>query len=253
MFHNTLKARLKRGEAAVGIFAVMNSPDVMEILGLAGFDFAIIDCEHGPMGPESALTLIRAAERRGMTPIVRVPSTMESTILHFLDIGAHGIQVPQVNSAETAAAVVRNAKYFPVGRRGVAFMRSSDFGMTEPEQYFAKANEETLIVTHCENIECLENLDEICQNPEIDVIFVGPYDMSQSLGLTGQVNHERVEAAVQKALEITQRHGKLCGTIAGNGEIARQRIEQGFKYVAISLDSALFAAKCKQELKKCRG
>lgn len=253
MFHNTLKEKLRNGEAAVGIFAVMNSPDVMEILGLAGFDFAIIDCEHGPMGPESALTLIRAAERRGLTPIVRIPNTLESTVLHFLDIGAHGLQVPQVNSTEMAAALVRHAKYYPVGRRGVAFMRSSDYGMTAPEQYFSKANEETLIVVHCENIEGLENLEEICKIPEIDVIFVGPYDMSQSLGLTGQVDHERVEAAVQKALEITRRHGKLCGTIAGDGDMARKRIEQGFKYVAISLDSVLFAAKCRQELEKCKG
>jgi 4-hydroxy-2-oxoheptanedioate aldolase len=252
MFHNTLKEKLRKGEAAVGIFAVMNSPDVMEILGLAGFDFAIIDCEHGPMGPESALTLIRAAERRGLTPIVRIPNTLESTVLHFLDIGAHGLQVPQVNTVETAANLVRHAKYYPVGRRGVAFMRSSDYGMTDPEQYFSKANEETLIVVHCENIEGLENLDEICKIPEIDVIFVGPYDMSQSLGLTGQVNHERVEAAVQKALEITRRHGKLCGTIAGDGDMAKMRIEQGFKYVAISLDSVLFAAKCRQEIEKCR-
>lgn len=253
MFHNTLKEKLSKGEAAVGIFAVMNSPDVIEILGLAGFDFAIIDCEHGPMGPESALTLIRAAELKGLTPIVRIPNALESTVLHFLDIGAHGLQVPQVNSAETAAALVRHAKYYPVGRRGVAFMRSSDFGMTAPEQYFSQANEETLIVVHCENIEGLDNLEEICKIPEIDVVFVGPYDMSQSLGLTGQVTHERVEAAVQKALEITKRHGKICGTIAGDGDAARMRIEQGFKYVAISLDSVLFAAKCRQELEKCRG
>ena len=253
MVHNALKAKLKRGEAALGIFAVMNSPDVMEILGLAGFDFAIIDCEHGPMGPESALNLIRAAELRGITPIVRVPNIQESTLLHFLDIGAHGIQVPQVNTAEAAAAIVRNAKYHPVGTRGVALMRASDYGMTAPEAYFAHENAETMIITHCENMACLENLEAICQIPEIDVIFVGPYDLSQSLGLTGQVNHEKVEAAVQSALEITTRCGKICGTFAGTGEMARRRMEQGFKYVTIGLDSGLFAQKCKDELRAARG
>ena len=193
-----------------------------------------------------------AAERRGLTPIVRGPNRQESTILHFLDIGAHGIQVARVNTAETAATVVRNAKYYPTGRRGVAFMRSSDYGLTEPERYFERANEETLLVTHCENIECLEHLDEICQNPEIDVIFIGPYDMSQSLGLTGQVAHEKVEAAIQKALEITKRYGKVCGTFTGSGEIAKKRIEQGFRYVTIGLDSSLLAGKCRQELEACR-
>jgi 4-hydroxy-2-oxoheptanedioate aldolase len=253
LINNRLKKKMKNGEAAVGTFAVLNSPDMIEILGITGFDFVILDCEHGPVSVENTVNLIRAAELRGITPIVRIPNAMESTILHVLDVGAHGIQVPQVNDVETAKKIVKYSKYSPEGNRGVVFPRASDYGLTDLAGYFSHENKETMIVTHCENIECLKNLDEICEIPEIDVIFVGPYDMSQSLGVTGQVTHDSVENAIQKALEITKRHGKACGIFAGCGETAKIRVEQGFQYVAIGLDISLFGAKCRQEIEAFRG
>lgn len=253
MIQNRLKRKMIDGEAAVGMFVVLNSPDLIEIMALSGYDFVIIDCEHGPIGVESAQNLIRAAELRGITPIVRVPNALESTLLHFLDIGAHGIQVPQVNDVETAKGIVKNSKYYPEGSRGIVFPRSADYGITDLSAYFGHENKETMIVTHCENVMCLEHLDEICQIPEIDVIFVGPYDMSQSLGVTGQVTHELVENAIQKALAITKRHGKACGVFTGSGAEAKKRVEQGFQYVALGLDISLYGAKCKQEISAFRG
>lgn len=253
MFINLLKEKFARGESAIGTFITCNAPDLVEITALAGMDFAIIDTEHGPMSAESTQHLIRAAEFRGMTPIVRIPNRMESTILHVLDVGAHGIQVPQVNDAETARQLVENSKYKPVGSRGIAFPRSADYGITNLSEYFDHANSQNMIIAHCENKVGLENLEEICQIPEIDVIFLGPYDMSQSLGVTGQVTHELVENAAKRVIEITKKYNKVAGIFVGNGEIAKQREAQGFQYLAMGMDTTLFSAKCIQEMKSFRG
>lgn len=250
MIKNKLKRKLNEGIAAIGTFFVCNAPDLVEIAALAGFDFVIIDNEHGPMRSESTQHLIRAAEVRGVTPIVRIPDRLESTILHTIDIGAHGIQVPQVNDANAAKEIIERSKYVPVGKRGLAFPRSADYGMCDINSYTDNANNETLIITHCENKTCLENLEEICQIPEIDVIFLGPYDMSQSMGVTGQVTHELVENAAKRVLEITNKYNKIAGIFAGNGEIAKKRAEQGFKYIAMGMDTTLFSAKCKEEINK---
>ncbi|MDR1933013.1 MAG: hypothetical protein LBQ57_09375 [Spirochaetales bacterium] len=246
MVHNKLKKIFAQGEAALGTFVNWNVPDVVEIIALAGFDFVVLDNEHGPLTHSSSQDLIRAAELRGITPIVRIPNTFESTILHTLDVGAHGIQAPQVNDAETAQDIVRRAKYKPAGSRGVAFPRSADFGMTDLSKYFEYENSQVMIITHCENTACLENLDAICRIPEIDVIFLGPYDMSQSMGITGQVNHPLIQEAAQKVLGAAKKYGKAAGIFAGSGEAAKDFAKQGFQYITVGTDAVLFGDRCRQ-------
>lgn len=249
MVHNRLKRILREGKTAIGTFVESKSADMVEIIGISGFDFVIIDCEHGPMTVESTLDMIRAAESKNVTPIVRVPNAFDDTILHTLDVGAHGIQVPQVNDMETAHSIVVNSKYFPIGDRGVAFPRSADYGFTDLEHYFADANEETMVVAQCENKACLDILEDICKIPEIDVIFLGPYDMSQSLGVTGQVTHKLVEDAAKKVVDTCNRYGKAAGILVADGKSAKMREEQGFRYIVISLDLTMFGNKCKEEIK----
>jgi 4-hydroxy-2-oxoheptanedioate aldolase len=246
MVHNKLKEIFARGGAALGTFVNWDIPDIVEIMAIAGFDFVVLDNEHGPLTHATSQNLIRAAELRGITPIVRIPNTFESTILHVLDVGAHGIQVPQVNDAETAKTIVSRAKYKPLGSRGVAFPRSSDFGLTDMSKYFDYENAQVMIISHCENTACLENLDAICQVPEIDVIFLGPYDMSQSMGITGQVGHPRVQEAARKVADTTKKYGKVAGIFAGSGEAAREYVKQGFQYITVGTDAFLFGEKCRQ-------
>ena len=248
MIQNKLKEQLRCGEAAIGLLAASGSPDMIEIAGLAGFNFVVIDCEHGFIGPESTQNQIRAAELRGITPIVRIPNATESQILHNLDIGAHGIQIPNVNNAQVASDIVTFSKYFPVGRRGIAFPRAADYAMGNLDEYFDHENEQTMIIIHCENKASLENLEEICQIPEIDVVFLGPYDMSQSLGVRGQVTHPKIEEAAQKILDVTKKHNKIAGIYAGGGAAAKVRAKQGFRYILIGIDTVLFGQKCKQEV-----
>ena len=246
MVHNKLKKIFAEGGSALGTFVNWEISDAVEIIALAGFDFVVLDNEHGPLTHATSQNLIRAAELRGITPIVRIPNSLESTILHTLDVGAHGIQVPQVNDAQTAAAIVSRAKYKPVGSRGVAFPRAADFGMTDLIKYFDHENSQVMIVAHCENMLCLENLDAICQVPEIDVIFLGPYDMSQSMGITGQVGHARIQEAAEKVVRTAKKYGKVAGIFAGSGEAAKERAKQGFQYLTVGTDASVYGSAYKQ-------
>jgi 4-hydroxy-2-oxoheptanedioate aldolase len=250
--NNHLKKLLAEGKTAIGTFLVSGSPDLVEVCAISGMDFVIFDGEHGPTGPETAVNMIRAAEMRGITPIIRIPDHLESSILHFLDIGAHGLQVPQVNDAAAAKGLVEKSKFAPVGQRGIALARAADYGMTDLSKYFIQENEQTMLIIHCENKLCLDNLEEICRIPEIDVIFLGPYDMSQSLGIIGQITHPLIEAAAEKVLKVTKKYGKVAGIFTGSGEAARQRAQQGFRYIPIGVDLSLFGAKCVQEVASFR-
>lgn len=243
---NHLKRKLAEGRVVLGTFITLNCPDLVEIAGLAGFDYCIIDTEHGPGNPESIQHMIRAAELRGMAPIVRVTDTAPTTILRTLDVGAAGIQVPQVNSSETAENVVRSAKYFPKGDRGACLTRSSRYGFVPGvAEYFEEANRETLVIVHCENRQGLECLDGIAAVDGVDVIFVGPYDLSQSFGIPGQIYHPVMVDAVASALAAAKRAGKPAGIFVGSVEEAKARIEQGFSYIAYSTDSLVFAEVCR--------
>ncbi len=251
---NELKRKLARGEVALGTFITLNCPDLVEIAGLAGFDFCIIDTEHGPGDAESIQHMLRAAELRGITPIVRVTNPEATTILRTLDVGAAGIQAPQVNSRKTAEDVVRFAKYFPKGERGACLTRSSRYGFVEGvAQYFEEANRETMVILHCENKQGLECLDEIASVEGVDVVFVGPYDLSQSFGIPGQIYHPVMVEAVAKALAIAERAGKPAGIFVSSVEEAKARIEQGFTYVAYNTDALLFAELCRNIVKGVKG
>lgn len=253
MFENKLKRMMKNGKTAFGTFAMIDSPELVEILGISGFDFIVIDAEHGPNSVESSQNLIRSAQLRNMSPVVRVTENSRTMILRLLDVGACGIQVPQINSKEEALAVVDAAKYFPLGSRGVALTRSADFGNVKALDYFTEANEETMVVVQCENVKGLEVLEEIAAVPCVDVIFLGPFDMSQSLGVPGEVYHPEVEKAAERVLDVCGKSGKTAGIFVLDGEQARRRAQQGFKYITINLDAALIGNACRRELESARG
>ena len=239
---NELKRRLAAGEVVLGPFITLDCPDIVEIAGLAGFDFCISDTEHGPGNPHSVQNMLRAAALRGIAPIVRVTDTAPTTILRTLDVGAAGIQVPQVNSRAAVEGVVSSAKYFPKGERGACLTRSSRYGfVTSVADYFAEANEDTAVIVHCENREGLDRLDEIASVDGVDVVFVGPYDLSQSYGIPGQIYHPVMVDAVARALSSIQRAGKPAGIFVGSVDEANKRIEQGFRYIAYNMDTLLFA------------
>ncbi|MPM33758.1 5-keto-4-deoxy-D-glucarate aldolase [bioreactor metagenome] len=246
MKQNNLKARMQRGETVYGMFLNSGSSIAAEIMGLSGFDFILIDSEHGPTGVLENRELIMAAEYRNTAPIVRVPNSSSDTILRMLDVGAHGILVPRVNTREEAEKVAKACRYYPRGTRGVAGTRASDYGFTPLSYYFPLANERTLVGVQCEDIACLPELEEIAATDGVDMVFVGPYDLSSSMGALGQVSYQDIKDVVDRVIDVTRRHGKLSGIFTKDPAEAKQYAKMGIDFIVVGTDIQSFAGACRE-------
>jgi len=250
---NLTKEKLARGETVLGFFSKMSDASLVEQAALAGFDFIIIDMEHGPASFETAQELIRAAELRGMTPIIRTSDADHVSLLRSLDIGAHGVQAPQVSSHKVAAEVVCGAKFAPLGDRGVCrYTRAAEYTNIEKSEHFERSNIETMVIVHIEGIEGINNLDQILAVEGIDVIFLGPYDLSQSCGVPGQTSHPVVVEKMQYAVKKASAMGVLVGTFVESPEMARFWCKAGVRYIAYSVDVGIYFNACRQIVEKVR-
>ena len=242
-----LKKRLQAGEVVVGPFVIVPSVSLMDALGYSGMDFCIIDTEHGPVSAETATDLVIAAQGTGIAPIIRVGDNDERLILRSLDIGAEGVQVPQINSIDDANKVVRSAKYAPIGERGLSiFTRAGNYFADDGAGHTDRQNAETSVVVHIEGKRGLDNLDEIMTVDGIDVLFLGPYDISQSLGVPGEVRSPQVEAALSAASAKARAAGRAVGSYAKDVEMGKWLIGIGVQYLAINVDAIIYAQACEQ-------
>jgi 4-hydroxy-2-oxoheptanedioate aldolase len=240
---NAAKARLKAGEAIFGCFVRYPDAGLVEVLGYQAWDFLVFDGEHGVLEPRDCENLVRAAELRGVTPIVRVPTNLPPQILRLMDTGAQGLHVPWVNSAAEADAAVRSVKYHPRGQRGLAGVRAADYGQAGSlADYTQRANAETLVVVHVETSEAVERASEIAAVDGVDVVFIGPTDLSQSLGVPGQPQHPDVQAAIEKIVLAVSKSPAALGIMVPNAAAARQWRERGARYVAIGMENILAPA-----------
>lgn len=228
---------LQQGKPQLGVFIQSSDPINIELAGVAGFDFVVVDLEHGGHYYECVEAMCRAGDAAEIDVIVRIPSITPNNVFRPLDSGATGVQAPQVNDPETAKAVASNAKYAPAGFRGAARPRASRWG-TKPD-YFAQANEETVVVVHCETKQCVENIDAIIAAPGIDVVFAGPQDLSHSYGVPGDAANPLVQNAITAMLQAAQRRKIAAGVFVGAVEDAKKRIEQGFTYILFGTDQSL--------------
>lgn len=232
--------REKLKNQAVGIFSKTSDPAFIEVMGYAGLDYVIIDLEHGPNSIQTAQNLIRAAQVSGVFPVIRVKENAPFVMGEALDIGAGGIQVPQVTTKKDAQDIIERVKFHPDGIRGVCrFVRAADYSAKDRFEYFSDANK-SVIILQIEGETGISNINEILTVKGIDVIFVGPYDLSQSLGLTGQVNHPAVE---NKMLEIVQKCAEkniTVGTFADTPADAKKWRSRGVKYISYSVDVGIF-------------
>lgn len=251
---NKIKNMLREGKSVIGTFVKLTDPCTIEILALSGFDFIIIDNEHTAMSKESMVNLIRTSEISGIVPTVRVRENSAAEILQALDAGALGVQVPQVDNYQQARDVVDRVKYAPIGKRGfISSHRACGYGSMDPIEYVNMTNDNTLIVSYCETAEGIKNLDEILRIDEIDVIFMGPNDLSQALGVIGQSNHPKVIEAMDYITKKTLAAGKTVGTIASDSAKALELIEKGIKYISLSSDIGLLNALAKRYVGEIKG
>ena len=213
MRENTLKQRLYAGNACFGVMCTFPSPAVVEMLGCLGFDWVLLDNEHGSITVDSAEACIAAAELTGMAPIVRPVANKPEIISPFLDRGAWGVQVPHVNTADEARAVVDAVKYGPQGHRGIFSLgRPARYGYQgTTSDYAAAANRETLVCVMIEEVEAIENLPELVTVPGVDVYFIGSGDLSQSMGYIGQQAHPEVQKQMERGVKIITAAGRIAG------------------------------------------
>jgi 4-hydroxy-2-oxoheptanedioate aldolase len=235
-----LKERLQKGEAVFGPFVNLCHPAVMEIAGLAGFDFAIVDTEHGEISSDRAVDMIRAAKLSGISPIVRVYGNQPELIAKALDIGAEGVQIPQISTKAAAEAAVQAAKFSPQGDRGCnAYVRAAQYSHRNKLTYFADANKETTVIIQVEGMEGVNNIAEILTVKGMDVLFIGPYDLSASLGIPGQVEHPLLIAEVEKTMAMARKAGVAIGFFVDDVASAVKWKKRGVQYISFASDVGL--------------
>ncbi len=245
-----LRKRLKNGELLLGTILSLDSPDVAEILSGIGFDWIFIDAEHTTLDPHHLKTLLQAAGE-STDCVVRLPALDEIAVKKTLDAGAAGLLVPQVNTAEQAELLVKWGRYYPDGSRGLGFGRAQGYGLKVGE-YLENANETILLSVQAESAEAVENIESIVGVQGLDAILVGPYDLSASMGLPGQVDHPDVRAAIQRVAKVCFDHNMPIGIFGMTAEAVRPYIAQGFRYIVCGADTALLGNAAQQLLEQLR-
>lgn len=222
MFKNELKEKLAKGKAVFGVMANDPSPPVLELLGYSGFDWVLLDNEHGDITVNTISNCVRACEASGLVPIIRPIVNRMDVITPFLDMGVYGVQVPHINTPAEAIAVVDAVKYPPAGKRGFfRANRNNRFGLgILPGEYLELANKETMVCLMIEDIEGVSNAQSIAAINGVDVVFVGAGDLSVSMGYPGQSSHPEVIQAVEEAVKGVLRSGKIAGCSCPDEDVA---------------------------------
>ena len=270
---NTLKQKLAAGAQPIGTFFDTASVSLMECLGRTGLDFAIIDNEHSPIEAETTAALVRAAELSGICPLARVREISRPAVLKLLDVGVQGLIVPNVKTLEQVHALVDYAKYYPIGQRGFCPSRKDGWGfdglgsVPETMRHF---NGETLLFPQCETAEALAVqtealrsecartekalaiIEDICAVDGVDGIFVGPFDLSISMGIPGQFDAPEFQAAVARIVAACRAAGKYCMFFTGTTDGVVDGFRKGFDAMAYSLDAALFIQGVKRDVEDIR-
>ena len=228
------KERLVRGDTFIGAFVCLPCPESAELLAGIGYDWLILDTEHGPYGPLEAQRALQAVGRR-CPCVVRVPASDDVWIKKALDIGAAGVLVPMVNTAAVAAHVARACKYAPAGTRGMGLARAHGYGAGF-EDYVAQANDRVAVIVQAEHIEAVENIETIVRVPGLDAIFVGPYDLSASMGKPGQVSDPDVQAAIRRVRDAALAAEVRLGIYCSDTKAARGFLRQGYTLIGMSTD-----------------
>ncbi|OBX04335.1 alpha-dehydro-beta-deoxy-D-glucarate aldolase [Gallibacterium genomosp. 3] len=238
---NLFKQKLLKGETLIGCWSALGNPITTEVLGLAGFDWLLLDGEHAPNDVLSFIPQLMALKDSDSMPIVRPPQNEPVVIKRLLDIGFYNFLIPYVENAEEAAQAVAATRYPPAGIRGVSVSHRSNGYATVPN-YFSMINDNITVIVQIESQEGVDNVDAIAAVEGVDCLFVGPGDLSAALGYLGQPNHPEVQKVIKAIFECTKKHGKACGILAPVEQDARRYLEWGATFVAVGSDLGVFRA-----------
>lgn len=235
---NKLRAALLKREVSLGAWMQIGHPACAEILARAGFDWVCVDLEHGAIDLETTADIFRTLAGFDCVPVARLPLNDPIWIHRTLDAGARGLIIPMVKTAAEAAAAIRESKYPPMGARGYGYSRANMHGM-DFSSYIATANDEIAMVMQIEHKDAIPNLDAILDVKGVDGLFIGPLDLSGSMGITGQLDHPDMVDALAKYRDACKRHNATAGMhiVRPNAQSIRQSLEQGYTLIALGLDN----------------
>lgn len=251
---NPVKQKLLQNEVSIGTMIFeSNTPGIAQALEVTGAEFALYDMEHTGIGIESIRQLMSYNRGLDIVPLVRVPDAQYTYMARVLDVGAKGIMVPFVNTKEQAEAVVKATKYYPLGERGTVFGLAHDnFINGEIVEKMKKINDETLIIVQIETEEAMENLEEIVSTEGVDVAFVGSLDLSQSMGIPGEMQHPKLIEAMERIVEVCDKYNKAAGCIVTNPTAAVHWIKKGYRFVSMSGDVWLMQYALKKSINEIK-
>ncbi len=249
--HGALAAAVRSGVPTLGTFIGAASPVAAEVCAAAGVDWVLLDLEHGAGGEEQVRDVVPAAGSYGVPTVVRAESAARIRMGRVLDGGAAGIMLPRLNTVDEVAEAVRHLRYPPAGDRGVAtYNRACRFGL-DPGA-LDRANDEVLGVVQIESAAAVGDAGQIAGLDGVDVLFVGPRDLSHDLGVPGDLTAPAFTGALEHVRAACRRHGKACGLLVTDGAAAARRLEQGWSFVAIGSDTTLLAVAVSAEFGRAR-
>lgn len=246
---DSFKEKLNRGKPLIGTLQTLACREIAEILAMSGFDWLFIDMEHSALGIPEVQGILQTIEGR-CPGIVRVPSHDEMWIKRLLDAGSAGLVFPQVNSAQEAAHIVRCCKYPPAGNRGVGISRAQGYGF-KFQDYVDTANREIAVILQIEHIEGVRQIESIIAVPGIDAIFVGPYDLSCSMGKIGRVDDPEVRQQIDSVRRVCLDAGITLGIFTARPQEVKGLIESGYTLIAVGIDIMLFGQSARRVLEQC--
>jgi 4-hydroxy-2-oxoheptanedioate aldolase len=237
------RTRVRSGETLIGVFSDLASPLAAELNGRAGFDWTIIDLEHGAATEADLLALLYAVGSTPMVPFVRVPSAERLRVGRALDLGAAGIMLPQLQSAAEVREAVRYLRYPPVGARGIALRtRGADMGSLGHADIARVVNERLVGIVQIEAARMVEDADEIAAMDEVDVLFVGPADLSHNLRVPGRFDEPVYQDALRTVLEACQRHGKSAGILFYDASAFHPHHDLGFRFIGLGSEGSFVSS-----------
>jgi 4-hydroxy-2-oxoheptanedioate aldolase len=242
---NPVRAKLKHGEPTFGTWLTLPDPVAAQLMAKTGFEWLTVEMEHTPITFETAAQSFAIVAASGCVPLARVPVNNVENIKRVLDTGAWGIVVPMVNSRAEAQAAVKAARYRPIGERSIGGqLHAANFG-TDAATYYARANEEILVVVMAEHVDAVANIDAILSVPGIDAVFVGPNDLHASMGLPPSFDSDDTQfnAALKKILASAKAHGVAGGVHVVDAAQAQRRIGEGWQFIAVASEAGLMLAK----------
>lgn len=241
MTRNPFKAALARKEPQIGLWLSFGDADAAELSSNAGYQWLLIDGEHTPHTIHSMVAQLRAVELGAAHPVLRVPVDDATLIKQVLDVGARTVLVPMINTAGQAQAMVQAMRYPPQGIRGLgaAAARATRWG--HDTAYLEHANDDACLLVQVETREAIQNLDAICAVDGVDGVFIGPADLSASLGHRGNAGHPEVQQVIEASIRTIVGHGKAAGILTADSQLARRYLELGATFVAVGIDVFVLA------------